>query len=206
MKRRDLKSRKGITVCSFPATKPTKKTILTESLLERDFCYHLEMDDNVVAYESQPEQIRYFYQGAYHNYTADFLVHLSDGTKTLYEVKDTRFLNDEVEAQLDAVCEYANASGYQFEIVTEKRIRARPHFTNLKHLCDAKASSPLPRYLEDGIINLVRINGTMRIADILNQVEISLVDIYRLIALNVLYFNVHSLVLGLSSKVTLNDE
>lgn len=65
MKRRDLKSRKGITVCSFPATKPTRKIILTESLLERDFCYHLEMDDNVVAYESQPEQIRYFYQGAY---------------------------------------------------------------------------------------------------------------------------------------------
>lgn len=206
MKRRDLKSRKGITVCSFPATKPTRKTILTESLLERDFCYHLEMDDNVVAYESQPEQIRYFYQGAYHTYTADFLAHLIDGTKTLYEIKDTRFLNDEVEARLCAVADYANASGFQFEVVTEKRIRARPHFTNLKHLCDAKASSALPQYLEDEIIDLVRINGSMTIADILDQVEITLVDVYRLIALNVLYFNLYSFVLGLSSKVTVNDE
>lgn len=206
MKRRDLKSRKGITVCSFPATKPNRKTILTESLLERDFCYHLEMDDNVVAYESQPEQIRYFYQGAYHTYTADFLAHSIDGTKTLYEIKDTRFLNDEVEAQLCAVAEYANASGFQFEVVTEKEIRVRPYFTNLKHLCDARASAPINRHLEDEITSLIRTKGGLRIADILDEISISIIDIYRLIALRILGFDSHTETLGPSAMVTLNNE
>ena len=206
MNRRDLKSRKGITVCSFPATKPNRKTILTESLLERDFCYHLEWDDDVVAYESQPEPIRYFYRGTYHIYTADFLVDFVDESQKLYEVKDTRFLDDEIEEELNVIGEYANASGFQFEVVTEKRIRARPYFTNLKHLCDARASTPLPQDLENEIINLVSSNGCMSISEILAQIDVNLIDIYRLIALHKLNFEINSVVLGLTSKVSSNNE
>lgn len=143
MKRRNLKSRKGITVCSFPATKPAQRMIFLESILERDACYLFELDDSVISYDSQPEPIRYMVGEEAHHYTADFIVTFDDGEQVLYEVKDSRYLESDTLELLDLISEYARANGYGFKIITDESIRKRPLFTNLKHLFDVSTIAPL---------------------------------------------------------------
>ncbi|MFT6269585.1 MAG: hypothetical protein ACJAVV_002412 [Alphaproteobacteria bacterium] len=54
---------KGKTICRFPSSKPSPETIYTEGVLEKEFCYHLEADDTVVRYESQPVGFHYWIDG-----------------------------------------------------------------------------------------------------------------------------------------------
>lgn len=73
IKKRNLKNMKGKTICRFPSRKPTPRTIYTEGVLERDYCYHLEANENVVEYESQPIGFYYWIGLERHIYTPDFL-------------------------------------------------------------------------------------------------------------------------------------
>lgn len=64
--KREFKKMKGKTICRFPSSKPEPNTILTEGVLEKNFCYHLESDDNVIEYFSQPIGFHYGVDGARH--------------------------------------------------------------------------------------------------------------------------------------------
>lgn len=73
IKKRNLKNMKGKTICRFPSREPTPRTIYIEGVLERDYCYHLEANENVVEYESQPIGFYYWIGLERHIYTPDFL-------------------------------------------------------------------------------------------------------------------------------------
>jgi hypothetical protein len=82
-------------VCLFNGCKALKKPIVTESPLERDFCYHLEFDNSVSQYEPQPLGIIYWEPKSQKEcqYTPDFKVHYVDGSIKYYEIKYRRDVN-----------------------------------------------------------------------------------------------------------------
>ena len=196
MKRRSLKKRKGVPICTFPASKPNSRVIRVEGLLERDFCYHLEFASSVVEYDSQPYPLRYIFDGQEHYYTADFFVLYTDGTKKLFEVKDSRYLDDETKELLNIVEEFANAGGYEFEIITEKTIRERPLFTNLKHLWDSKQSETLSEENLDAVKFLLGNGNKLLSKDLQRLTGLMTVDIYKLIADGLINVDIHRVILG----------
>lgn len=108
-------------------------SVLCESSLERDCCYHLEYSPDVVSYESQPQGFKFQSENKVHSYTPDFLVHQSDGTVYFIEVKplsktfDNDFKKMFYEKQMAA-----KASGIQLLLVTEEQIRNGIYLENLK--------------------------------------------------------------------------
>ncbi len=62
--------------------------VLVESMLEKDYCFHLEANPNVLAYFLQPKTFvvnSEFFKNR--DYTPDFEVHFRDGRKAYVEVK-----------------------------------------------------------------------------------------------------------------------
>lgn len=121
-------------VCHFPATKSTDGLIDVEGELERDYCYVLEFDKQVVFYEPQPASIPYFYNGKERHYTADFRVVYENKVVEYVEVKYREFLTEKVRHQLDAIKEVLEARGLSHETVTEEEIRREPYYSNIKSL------------------------------------------------------------------------
>ncbi|WP_256204597.1 MULTISPECIES: Tn7 transposase TnsA N-terminal domain-containing protein [unclassified Pseudomonas] len=76
------RSRKLVT---FVASRKNQVSIGCETLLEADFCIHLEYQSAVAAYQSQPFTIRFSKSKT--RYTPDFLATLVDGNQVVYEVK-----------------------------------------------------------------------------------------------------------------------
>ncbi|MCG3760744.1 hypothetical protein EXA21_14730 [Vibrio cincinnatiensis] len=108
-------------------------TIMCESSLEYDCCYHLEYSDDVVRYESQPKGYRFSYQGKDHPYTPDFLVHKKDGTSYLLEVKPlSKTFSPEFQVMFRQKQEVAMALDTPLLLVTERQIRMGAHLDNLK--------------------------------------------------------------------------
>lgn len=81
-------------IISFFSNK-NKRTVYTESRLERDALYHLEFDASVVRYITQPETFSYQLHGKDRVYTPDILVEYTDGRFEYIEVKpDKKTLKD----------------------------------------------------------------------------------------------------------------
>ena len=73
----------------FPSIK-NGEMVWWESLLERDYFYLLEIDPDVVRYDSQPLKIRYYLDAEPHKYTPDVRVYRQNGVKEIVEVKDEK--------------------------------------------------------------------------------------------------------------------
>ncbi|MBD1573702.1 hypothetical protein HC725_10525 [Vibrio sp. S17_S38] len=108
-------------------------TIMCESSLEYDCCYHLEYSDDVVSFESQPHGYKYFYLGKCHFYTPDFLVHKKDGTFYFIEVKPlSKTFSSEFKYMFYKKQITANELGASLLLVTDRQIRNEIHLNNLK--------------------------------------------------------------------------
>ncbi|MDW6092513.1 TnsA endonuclease N-terminal domain-containing protein [Vibrio rhizosphaerae] len=108
-------------------------TIMCESSLEYDCCYHLEYSDDVVRYESQPKGYRFSYQGKEHPYTPDFLVYKKDGSSYLLEVKPlSKTFSPEFQDMFRQKQAMATALGTPLLLVTERQIRDGAYLANLK--------------------------------------------------------------------------
>ena len=90
-------------ICKFPSTKSfveashlAYKMVLVESLLERDYCFHLEFDQSVEKYFTQSKT--FVLQSSMlrdQKYTPDFEIHYRDGRRAFVEVKkDVASLNE----------------------------------------------------------------------------------------------------------------
>lgn len=140
---RKIKASAVKNICKFPSTKsftgPSHlafKMVLVESLLERDFCFHLEFDQNVEKYFTQPRT--YILQSQYlrdRKYTPDFEVHYKNGRKAFIEVKkDIASLDEVYLHKLELAYEEMRSEGYDFVFVQEDQIRAQPLLSNLMRL------------------------------------------------------------------------
>ncbi len=128
-------------IYKFPSTKSggscqPYRMVLVESILEKDFCFHLEDNNDVLCYYPQPKTYQINSERLRNrSYTPDFEVHLRDGRKLFVEVKKD-FLNlDEIYLhKLEIAEKEMLIDGYHFVRVDEDAIRIEPLLSNLKWL------------------------------------------------------------------------
>lgn len=101
-----------------------------ESGLERDLCYHLEFDDGVRAYESQPVAITYVRpSGRKCHGFPDFLVEFQPEARRPDEIRDVkprsqlRHKWSDLKPRLRAACAYARSQGKIYRLESEVEIR-----------------------------------------------------------------------------------
>ncbi len=115
----------------FPSIK-TRKMHWYESLLERDFHYLLEIDPDVLSYDTQPLKIEYLLDGKIHKYTPDVRV-IRRNRGQIVEVKNEEKARKEEYVKLfRKVGPICKREGYQFVVVTDKDIRVQPRLNNVK--------------------------------------------------------------------------
>jgi hypothetical protein len=101
------------------------------SVLELDFCFHLEYNPDVQSFSSQPINLAYCFNGRSCRYTPDFLVTSTSKQELLVEVKhSSQISKPEFEKKRVAKADY----GYELRLITEKQIRINPILNNLKLL------------------------------------------------------------------------
>jgi hypothetical protein len=108
-------------------------TIMCESSLEYDCCYHLEYSEDVVSYCSQPKGYKYTFNGVSHSYTPDFYVVYRDGSTGFIEVKPLKMTFEpgfkEIFRCMQAEAHNLNT---QLILVTDRQIRNGIYLENLK--------------------------------------------------------------------------
>lgn len=120
-------------ICKFMSLK-NDAVVRTQSILEHDFCYHLEFNPDVAKFTSQPLHIFYSFNGRQCRYTPDFHVEDTYGNSTFVEVKhSSRILKPDFRERFS---EKQKVSQEKVEskliLVTEKQIRLEPLLSNLK--------------------------------------------------------------------------
>ncbi len=110
--------------------------VRTMSVLEFDFCFHLEYNPDVQSFSSQPINLAYCFNGRSCRYTPDFLVTSTSKQDLLVEVKHSSQISKPdfrarfTEKKRVAMADY----GYELRLITEKQIRINPILNNLKLL------------------------------------------------------------------------
>lgn len=141
-------------ICKFPSTEKNEgggRAILTQSILEKDYCYHLEFDQTVANYYPQPITIDVVYDdGEEHSYTPDFEVCYRNGEKAYIEVKPAKYIGDpEYQMLLGYVSQKVAKNGMALRHVDECFIRREPLLTNLKRLFRFRSKFSPDRMLFD---------------------------------------------------------
>ena len=124
------KPRKLVT---FVASRKNQVSIGCESLLEADFCIHLEYQAAIAAYQSQPFTI--CFTGSKTRYTPDFLATLVDGDQVVYEVKSCAGARNRRWQSRRALLEQLfSRNGLRFECVEERQFCHPVQMQNLRTL------------------------------------------------------------------------
>ncbi len=116
------------------ASRKNNKTIWCESLLERDYCYLIEIDSSILSYQEQPLRVNYLLDNTLRIYTPDFLLIL-ETRKIIVEVKPfEKSQEEEMLLRTKCVKPILEKEGYEYLIVTEREIRKEPRLSNVKLL------------------------------------------------------------------------
>lgn len=128
------KGRKRV-IGSFNSAK-MRQSIEWESQIERDFLYHLEFDDDVKSYISQPIRYRYSIDNKYHYHFPDFeIVRRSTSKRKFVEIKPFHVTQKpEFQEITSAIKAKMLSDGFDYVVVTDSQIRIEPIFSNLKLL------------------------------------------------------------------------
>lgn len=98
----------------------TNSTVIYQSSWEKKFIEHLENDDNVLFYKSQPFSIQYFYLQN-RNYIPDIHVIYKNGINKIIEVKPLSLIDAQINiAKFAAANKFCEEKGYIFEVWTQK--------------------------------------------------------------------------------------
>lgn len=118
---------------TFVASRKNNVSIGCETLLEADFCIHLEYRAAIINYQSQPFTIRF--TGTSIRYTPDFLATLVDGSQVAYEVKSCAGGRDSKwQARRGMLEELFSRNGLVFEYVEENQFCQPVIMQNLRTL------------------------------------------------------------------------
>ena len=149
MYRRTLGKSKINNIHRFKSFK-NPSTILAESCLEFDACYHPEYNQYVVYFESQPQGFEYVFENKVCRYTPDFLIRLLDGREIYIEVKPSRIANrKDFLNRFYCMREAARSLGRELLLWTEEIIRQKPYLDNLKVLHKYRTDTPLSQQHRD---------------------------------------------------------
>lgn len=130
-------------IFKFPSTKSfvtlsrwNYQMVLVESMLEKDFCFHLEANSDVLHYYPQPKSFEVNSELLKNRkYTPDFEVHFHDGRKAYVEIKKNFDSLDELYLhKLERAADEMRQTGHEFLFVDESQIRIQPLLDNLRKL------------------------------------------------------------------------
>jgi len=111
------------------------RSVVWESLLERDAFYAAEFEKRVVRYVPQPRRFTYFLDGRTAVYTPDMEVILHDGSVVYREVKpDSKVDDPESESKWRAIERALASQGYAFEFVRASDIERGHRAHNVRLL------------------------------------------------------------------------
>jgi hypothetical protein len=130
---RKVSNRGGNLVGRFPSLK-MERMVAFESLIERDFIYLLDFEQDVEWFAEQPVTISYQYQGKTRKYTPDFHV-IRNGQDTLVECKpEKRVHSTENQRKFAAAQLWCSTRGWTFQVVTDTQLRSGYRLQNVKLL------------------------------------------------------------------------
>ncbi|MDR9827941.1 Tn7 transposase TnsA N-terminal domain-containing protein [Vibrio sp. FNV 38] len=122
-------------ICKFMSLK-NDAVVRTLSILEFDFCFHLEYSPDVKEYVSQPRGFYYYFNGRKCRYTPDFSASDHQGQSSLIEIKhSSQILKPDFRERFAEKQRVAfEEQGKRLILVTEKQVRVDPILSNLKLL------------------------------------------------------------------------
>lgn len=130
---RKVSNRGGNIIGHFPSLK-MGRMIDYESLIERDFIYLLEFEQDVIWYAEQPLTISYQHNEKELSYTPDFHV-LWGGRDVLVECKPQEFAeSDRNQLKFKAAQAWCAARGWTFRVITDVQLRSGYRLHNIKLL------------------------------------------------------------------------
>lgn len=187
---RKIKASAVKNIFKFPSTKSFTKPchrgyqmVLVESMLEKDYCFHLEANSNVLRYFPQPKTfVINTPRLKNRDYTPDFEVHFRCGRKAYVEVKkDFNSLDATYLHKLKMAAAEMRKTGYEFLCVDESQIRIQPKLGNLRKLQRYRDrltnNSGTLALLRNSVPNPRTLNDLIK-----NPLGIRLETIYKLIA------------------------
>ncbi len=118
-----LTGRRIQTTGSYASRKAGRSQVF-ESMTERSFFMHCEVDTRVVDYRAQPFRFEFELDGKWRTYIADCVRLLSDGQVEVVELKsDLRDLKDaDYQAKLERVRRLCRLLGWRFTIVRRRHL------------------------------------------------------------------------------------
>lgn len=105
-------------------SKKNKKDLFFRSGMELEFYKVLEDKNDVLAYNAEPIEIDYIFEGSTHRYIPDILVHYNSGEKQLWEIKpksQTKLPKNK--AKWAAANDYCKKRNWEFIVLTERGLR-----------------------------------------------------------------------------------
>ncbi len=158
------------TIGSFPSIK-MKRMIAYESLIERDYIYVLDFEQDVLEYEEQPLSIEYRYEDKQRHYTPDFSVKKVN-QRIIVECKPKVFVDTaENQRKFDVARSWCEESGYQFQVVVESELREGLRLENIKMLTRFARQVVEPRIRAGLYSTLYSTEGELTINDLAVQLS-----------------------------------
>ncbi len=137
----------------FPSLK-MRRMVAFESLIEQDFLYILDYEQDVITFAEQPVRIEYEWQGKILHYTPDFHV-VRLGGQGLVECKPQALVaSEENQRKFKVAVEWCRKKDWSFEVVTDLALRAGHRLNNIKLLTRYARSSADPVVLRGILENL----------------------------------------------------
>ncbi|TVP11599.1 TnsA endonuclease N-terminal domain-containing protein [Shewanella sp. MSW] len=158
-------------VFKFASAKVTE-TVMCESTLEFDACFHHEYNETIEAFGSQPEGFYYYFEGKRLPYTPDAILRYIDGTTKFHEYKPYSKTFDPVfRAKFFAKKEAARELGRELILVTDKQIRVNPILNNLKLLHRYSGIYGVTD-IQQELLHLIRKSGKVQLHDIATEYKL----------------------------------
>ena len=152
------------------------ETIMCESTLEFDACFHHEYSETIETFGSQPKGFYYCFEGKRLPYTPDALLHYIDGTTKFHEYKPYSKTFDPIfRAKFVAKKEAAQALGTELILVTDKQIRVNPILNNLKLLQRYSGIYGVTD-IERELLQLVRKSDNIQLADVASEYNLPIAE------------------------------
>jgi hypothetical protein len=130
---RKVSNRGGNVIGHFPSIK-MKRMIAFESLMELDYLYLLDYEQDIEWFEEQPVAIEYERDGKKLHYTPDFHI-VRAKRDVLVECKPWVFVDkDENKHKFEVAQAWCASRGWEFRVVTDKHIRDGFRLENVKLL------------------------------------------------------------------------
>ncbi|MCU8083821.1 TnsA endonuclease N-terminal domain-containing protein [Shewanella sp. SM23] len=191
------------------ASAKVSETIMCESSLEFDACFHHEYNDCIEVFGSQPEGFYYDFEGKKLPYTPDAIIHFIDGTVKFHEYKPYSKTFDPIfRAKFVAKKAAAQSLGADLILVTERQIRVNPILNNLKMLHRYSGEYDLS-IIQTELLKLIRNKGEISVSDVAIKMALPLGEarayLYSLIHKGLIKTNLNQEDLTCNPLVWCND-